>query len=101
MKLSDLTPNDLELYGVPSLNADGNPLYLSSKHHTSYLFQMNSKYGEIDIVLSDDVYVVVSNDKYLVKQAAHHAYIQGEQFAKDKAEGESMGSFLNGLKNTD
>lgn len=101
MKLSDLTPNDLELYGVPSLSADGKPLRLSSKHHASYLFQMNSKYGEIDIVLSGDTYVAVSNGKYLVKQAAHYAYIQSEQFAKDKAEGESMVVFLKGLKNTD
>jgi hypothetical protein len=101
MKLSELKASDM-INGLPCDKATGTPRTdLQERHHASYLRQMNDKYGDMNIVLVNGSYVVVSNEKYLLKQAAHYAELQTPEYANSCAEFKARQSFNKGLTNKD
>jgi len=100
MKLSDIKKEDLPLNGVPSLYANGKQMYLDIKHYESYMHQMFSRYGILDVVLVDGEDIVVMGEKYLLKQAQHHAYIQSDEYGDYIEEQKAIDQFMKGCKYT-
>ena len=100
IQLSELKASDM-VNKVPCPNASGTPIQLCDRHHGRYLAQMNSKYGDIALFLSDGVYKVMDHITYICLEAENMAYRESREAKEKDLAGAGMDIFYNGIKTRD